>query len=667
MRIFVSFENAVHGVNVKVGETVREIKELFQKKLGMNLRNSRNENDSVVSLMYRGTSLQDNWAYSDLGIPAGTILVCRVEKRIKPTLRVFCPRYEETTEYVESFHVWQTLVATLRVKIQNSTGVHVSAFRLYSPGGIHLFDCHSLKAYDLHAGDTVTMEIWHDVGDLVKAARENDITGTLQALASFHETPHLTRYQLQLGLFIAAHFGYHQLATQLMKCGARPDESVGQHPSRDWCRADAHPDHVKTPSHEAAQHGHLTCLHHFLMFNRSVLICKDAQGLTPCNVARKYKQTECFKLLIAEQFRIPTVNELSIDVYSRVRKWCDRARDRARLHKDKTTILLLTNPEIARRSAIVGQKIVVDGYNGKKADGSLKIHHDQRRPENLASASCSSRSNVNKHTSPTSEENHGRIVKREHSPSIAPASSVAKPKQNIGRQRKCPCRSAPVTNQNTRNVSVEQSVSSTSMSRTASTISGGEVAPAERNREGSKGRYVWKPLGATDGNEDEKKENPVVHEEGKNSATKSKSGNAGQGKHVVQENKSTHHKLGFHSGRSGKPSCRVKTKKTRSANGERYAREGLSTWGERGTKNLPIDTERRHSCDDYNGRSPSNKRSSKLTVASANNCLRVARDTFQKKNWLGQLQMALVINTNMCKRRHSHHEQRVEVPEPRDS
>jgi hypothetical protein len=37
--------------------------------------------------------------------------------------------------------------------------------------------------------------------------------------------------------------------------------------------------------------------------------------------------------------------------------------------------------------------------------------------------------------------------------------------------------------------------------------------------------------------------------------------------------------------------------------------------------------------------------------SNAEKCLRVASETFRKKSWLGQLQMALVVNTNMCKRR----------------
>ena len=364
MRVFVSFGEAIHRLDIDIGQTVGDIKNSLKERFGLNLKNHRNETDQFVSLVYQGSSLHDDWVYSDLGISPGSTLVCRVEKQVEATLTVQCINNNDMIEYKNRFDFSHATVASLRGMIQDTTGVHVSAFRLYSNSGIELFDCHSLKMYGVESGDVVTMEIWQDVAEIVQTARDNDITDTLGSLASFHDGPHLMRYQLQLGLFIAAHYGYHQLATQLMKCGARPDEPVGLHPSRDWCRASAHADHVKTPAHEAAQHGQLKCLQHFLMFNYAVLVCKDAHGLTPSNIARRYKQTECFKLLVAEQFRIPSVHpELSVHVYSRVRKWCDRARLRARLHKDKTAMLLLTNAEVAQKTAVVGQKVEVDGYN----------------------------------------------------------------------------------------------------------------------------------------------------------------------------------------------------------------------------------------------------------------------------------------------------------------
>ena len=718
MRIFVSFENAVHAIDVNVGEAVGEIKASLQEKFGINLKNSQNKTDCFVALTHQGTNLQDSWTYSDLGIPAGTILACRIEKRIEPTLKVFCPRYEEAIEYKESFRVWQTLVATLRVMIQNSTGIHVSTFRLFSPAGVEMFDCHPLKVYGIHAGDTVTMEIWHDVADLVKAARANDITDTLRALASFHEAPHLLRYHLQLGLFIAAHFGYYQLASQLMKCGARPNEPIGQHPSRDWCRAHAHPDNAKTPSHEAAQHGQLTCLHHFLMFNYAVLICKDAHGLTPCNVARKHKQTECFKLLVAEQFRIPTVNELSISVYSRVRRWCDRARDRARVHKDKTTLLLLTNAEVERRTAIVGQKVRVDGYSGGDGLKQEENIHDRRRVKSTGSSSSDgsskSQSQGYKGNARITKENvKGGSARVNNSLPTTPLSLEGKPKREVTCVRNNSTRlnrATPHQTTKTRFARQGGSVPLEITSRSPGTSpSRNNVATAEYKREESKERYVWKPFKPTDCTKDNDNDNDSVFKEKEleEGGRPSLSANGVQGSgsvnrrlnHTINslwsDNEIGDNENNVRKNNYGKENegCGARCKQSadvtngtgvvmengplrevadvarlgkqstssKSGNHGRHMRRSLPSL--RQSSNFSIDMRRHDSLNNLYQRSAFETLPQQRSVDSAHECLRVARETYQRKSWLGQLQMALVVNTNMHKRRHSNVEKQAEVPE----
>ena len=714
MRIFVSFENAVHAIDVDVGEAVGQIKASLQEKFGINLKNSQNKTDCFVALTHQGTNLQDSWTYSDLGISAGTILACRIEKRIEPTLKVFCPRYEEAIEYKESFRVWQTLVATLRVMIQNSTGIHVSTFRLFSPAGVEMFDCHPLKVYGIHAGDTVTMEIWHDVADLVQAARANDITDTLQALASFHEAPHLLRYHLQLGLFIAAHFGYHQLASQLMKCGARPNEPVGQHPSRDWCRTDAHPDNAKTPSHEAAQHGRLTCLHHFLMFNYSVLICKDAHGLTPCNVARKHKQTECFKLLVAEQFRIPTVNELSINVYSRVRRWCDRARDRARVHKDKTTLLLLTNAEVERRTAIVGQEVRVDGYSGGDGLKQDENIHDRRRVKSTGSSSSDSSSKSQGNTRIPKENLKGGPGRINNSLPATPLSLGGKPKREVTCVRNNSTRSNRATPHQTTKKRFARQGSSVPLVITSrgpgTTSARNNVATAEYKREESKERYVWKPFKPTDCMKDNENDNDSVFkenelEEGGRPSLSASGGVQGSGSvnrrlnrtinslwsdneigdnednvrknNYVKEDEGSGPRCKQSAGvtsRAGvamenEPSREVadvarlgkQSKSSKSGNNGRHMRRSLPSL--RQSSNFPIDMGRHDSLNNLDQRSPFETLPRQRSVHSAHECLRVARETYQRKSWLGQLQMALVVNTNMHKRRHCNEKKQAGVPE----
>ena len=762
MRVFVSFQETVHKLDLDVQETIGDIKNTLREKFGLNLKNQRNETDQYVSLVYQGSNLQDSWVYSDLGIPPGSALVCSVEKQIEPTLSVHCVNFDETIEYKQDFDVWDTSVGTLRGMIQDSTGIHVSAFRLFSKSGLELFDCHQLKVYGVDKGDTVAMEIWRDVAEVVHTARENDITDTLGSLASFQDAPHLMRYQLQLGLFTAAHYDYHQLATQLMKSGAKPDQPVGQHPSRDWCRASAHVDHVKTPAHEAAQHGRLKCLQHFLMFNYAVLICKDANGLTPCNVARRFKQTECFKLLVAEQFRIPSVHpELSVHVYSRVRKWCDRARMRARLHKDKTALLLLTNAEVAQKCAVVGQKVEVDGFNDsesgsrkiKSAPSSLNANHERMtaEPQSHSATSCdksfTQQTNVsgeNVYTKcrsnsriPSKNAENDHLSRAKTEPNLLShgnptrVSSLKKELQRswtqsgVSSQEKRKASKSHSSLHNTsytneklshhraerQNSSMQQrnrelhrrstvgvfpvSVNTTPGKR--STLSSSFVASrvSHPNRTTSRGstrgkheasfdgearppltsrgtsRYIWKPF------DDVNMENVDNHRASMDKSCKTRT-SATDDPYYPDESTDTpidsRESLAQSRGKSiGSTVGKASEKRISQGDLPVWSRDRVGdnrrdvTSGMNGQSSVTRETYNSQKMPtpgssfeaSHHDDNPVKRRSAQSrnlvyqgsVESNADMCLRVACETFRKKSWLGQLQMALVVNTNMCKRR----------------
>lgn len=43
---------------------------------------------------------------------------------------------------------------------------------------------------------------------------------------------------MRVALYIAAHYGHVDLAVNLLKCGVKADEPVGDHPKRLWCKDD---------------------------------------------------------------------------------------------------------------------------------------------------------------------------------------------------------------------------------------------------------------------------------------------------------------------------------------------------------------------------------------------------------------------------------------------
>ena len=375
MRIFVLFDGIRHLLDVEVGQTVSEIKGTLRKKLDLDtVQSEDSENDMLMAINYAGSNLEDDWVFTDISIPPGATLRCELLENVKTYLSVTCSHFNETLKFTEWFDVWETKVGHFKTMITEKTGLHVSVFRLVSSEGKEMYDCHPLKKYSVDYGDTIRLETWNGWGAFLKSATSGQLTPTIKHMVSIHDDPLVFKYQLRVALFIAAHFNYTQLATQLIKSGARCDEPVGEHPVREWCNKEVHPDHLKTPVHEAAQHGSLNCLQKFIHHNYACILAKDAQGLTPCNMARRYKQTECFKLLIAEQFRSRSTCGLTLGIYWRVRKWCERARDRAIVfHKHSPNPLLLAMENRTYRSAVVGQKVQVDGFGENMQSGTSKI------------------------------------------------------------------------------------------------------------------------------------------------------------------------------------------------------------------------------------------------------------------------------------------------------
>ncbi|XP_031551660.1 protein ANKUB1-like [Actinia tenebrosa] len=386
MRVFILFKDERYCIDVDLGQTVGEIKQVLRRKFDLDtVQNEESENDSQMSLRFAGGSLEDDWIYADLSIPSGATLRCELVENVKSYLNVFIVYSGDTVKFTESFSVWETRVSDLRTMIMNKTGLHVSVFRLISPEGKEMFDCNILNDYNINVGDVIRLETWDGWASFLKAATKGHLTPTLKHMISMAEDPLTAKYQLRVALFIAAHFGYTQLAAVLMKSGARSDEPVGEHPIREWCNGDVHVDHLKTPVHEAAQRGHLICLRQFIHHNYACILAKDGNGLTPCNIARRYKQTECFKLLIAEQFRSRSIEGLTITLYAKIKKWSERARDRALVYqKHNPSPLLLAMEKRSYRKAAVGQKVYVDGFGKRLQNSASKlelslVHNDPKK------------------------------------------------------------------------------------------------------------------------------------------------------------------------------------------------------------------------------------------------------------------------------------------------
>ena len=363
---------------VEVGEndSVGNLKLFLRDQYSLNLKSSGDSEDVILNIFYAGSQLKDDWIISDIGIIPGSVLQCFLESCDKIYLKAYAGFNRKTYDFTKPISVDETTIEDLKGMIQDVSGIPVTMMRLCkSPQGLELYDGKTLDAYDVMIGDTVHVDIWDGMGDFLQSVFAGDVTTTMNSVVDAAEDPMLHQYQLRVALFIASFHGYLQLVSQLLKCGARCGDPVGEHPARSWCKGPlSHPLSLQTPTHAAAQNGKITCLRLFLHHNPACILSKDGHGTTPTGVARKYKQKECFKLLVTEQFRSQKYGGLNLSMYAKVRKWCERARDRVAYYRlDPNFPVLLATADKTGHSAVVGSPIQMNGFGHNIQSSASKL------------------------------------------------------------------------------------------------------------------------------------------------------------------------------------------------------------------------------------------------------------------------------------------------------
>ena len=129
MRVFVLFGGNRYLLDVELGQTVSDIKGILRKKLDLDTVQSEDgENDMLMAIKYAGSSLEDDWVFTDISIPPGATLRCELQENVKTYLSVACSYSNETLRFTEWFDVWETKVGELKTMITEKTGLHVSVF-----------------------------------------------------------------------------------------------------------------------------------------------------------------------------------------------------------------------------------------------------------------------------------------------------------------------------------------------------------------------------------------------------------------------------------------------------------------------------------------------------------------------------------------------------------
>ncbi|KAK3084830.1 hypothetical protein FSP39_019824 [Pinctada imbricata] len=291
MLVFGLYEGDRISLDVPIGSSVGEVKRMFQDKLNIHIDEMNRKDLKILVLHYSGADLDESWCFTDLGIPAGSTIRVVMKEEVQPALYIYCTFNQETIEIVDKdLNVPLMDVEDLRTTVGNKSGLPVSIFRLVSDKGMEMYDGHQLYDYGLDSGSTIRLENWDGWNEFINLC----IMGfTPQVLAQISQDEVISRFQLKVALFIAAHFGCADLARVLIKQGVRADEEIGVHPHRLWCTNQAHIETKKCAIHEATEQGQLNCLRLFVNHDITTVMAKDGHELTALNIALRRGKKPC--------------------------------------------------------------------------------------------------------------------------------------------------------------------------------------------------------------------------------------------------------------------------------------------------------------------------------------------------------------------------------------
>ncbi|XP_035691231.1 protein ANKUB1-like [Branchiostoma floridae] len=359
MKIFVAFGGHRLSVRIKPGLTkAKAIKDMIRYKFDVS------PTEQVVILSFAGSSLQDEWVLTDIGVSQASTLKCTVKDVDRPILFIHSVYNGQTIVILddENVKLYGTTVGELRGLVSKKCGLPITTFRL-TKDGVGMYDCNTLDQYNVEIGTTLRLETWNGWNDFLKAAADGN-----QSLVSLYTSsrPTVARFQNRVAMFIAAHFGHSSLAKQLIRTGTRPDDPVGEHPARQWCHTLSHIERLKTPVHEAAEFGQLTVLRVFLFYDFSCVTQPDGHGLLPLSYSLRNKHKECALFLLNKISVILNCHGsgmvCSMNIYRKMRRWANRARTRVCLLNGVGGALYQRNQDVFKERGLVGQGVIVDGF-----------------------------------------------------------------------------------------------------------------------------------------------------------------------------------------------------------------------------------------------------------------------------------------------------------------
>lgn len=310
--------------------------------------------------------------------------MCRavVREQVEPSLFVYCPYNDDTLEIMDQINVQEMKVHQLRSLVSRKCGLPVSVFRLTTAEGTEMYDCQVIDCYGVKVGDKIVLEVWDGWSEMLNAAV---IGFTTDLMDSLFKDDVIARFQMKVALYLAAHFGHVELAVNLLRHGVRPDEAIGEHPLRQWCKGEeSHIDTLKAAIHESAETGQLNVLRSFVHHSVTSVLAKDGNGLTALNISLRMKQRHCASFLLTKQWskiQYTKKASLPLSIYTKMKKWCEQAKTKTLIIHGHYKSSIKNYKRHLAQGALVGHGLQLDGYGKSKLSTKplnlLKIEEEE--------------------------------------------------------------------------------------------------------------------------------------------------------------------------------------------------------------------------------------------------------------------------------------------------
>ena len=294
MRYLVDYSRKCYKLDVSPGKEVAWIKHLLRNKIGSNT-------GEKFVLHYGRIELQDDWILSKLisSIPPGSIIHCTICKNqldIEVELNYSGKRCSIMREFDQANTVYD-----LKCEMQFSLGIPVSSFQLYF-GNLRMYDDQKLDEFNINAPAIITLASWKGWDKFLWCATEGK---TKWLAGSMEKDPSACKYQQRVALFIAAHYNYVDMASQLLQQGVSCSKIVGTHPNKPLCEFAVQKSHAEltTPIFHVAAKGNLDVLRLFLESKPDLMINTDSQENTLINVALKHRHEKCVEYMKTVKLR----------------------------------------------------------------------------------------------------------------------------------------------------------------------------------------------------------------------------------------------------------------------------------------------------------------------------------------------------------------------------